>query len=191
MGLLVFIIAFILIFIFFIVFRNNKKMEPDSISELITSEEEYNSALTDTDDFDKEYFERIEKGEASQQFLVIGGQQDCGLIRSLLAADGIPTYTENENINSMYGGTSVSVTGVFAIKLFILVNDYDKAYEIVCGYANSKKENPEAETTVGKTFARTAGAVVTGLFFAPFPVNAEQKGMGITILPKENINAEG
>lgn len=145
--------------------------------------ESNNSVADDSqEDFDKAYFEAVEKGEAHQQFLVIGGQQDCALIRSLLAADDITTYAENENVNRMYGGNAASVTGMFAIKLYILVKDYEKAYEIVCDYARSKLETKDDEKV--SEIKTVTEAAVTGLFFSPVPVNSEQKYMGITILPK-------
>lgn len=162
--------------------QNKDKKEKEAAekeqSETKSSEEET------SEDFDKKYFEGIEKGEPYQQFLILGGQQDCALIRSLLAADDIPSFVENENVNRMYGGVASAVTGVFAIKLYILVKDYEKAYEIVCDYAKSKKEEFAADEETKTDIRKVAAATVTGLFFAPYPVNAEQKSMGITILPK-------
>lgn len=181
--LIIFIILLIGLLAFFF-FKNRKKpQEQSSFADLISNEEEYNNTTVDTEDFSKKYFDALQNGEKSQQFLVIGSQQDTSLIRSLLAADDIPTYTENENINKMYGGGATIAASAFAIKLFILTKDYDKAYEIVCDYAKSKSQESQHQTqdSSGKT---VVAAAITGLFFSPFPVNSEQKGMGITILPK-------
>lgn len=185
MILVYLLIAVVFAFIYYSYVKNRGNDSEGGLSELYSDENEYDRAVKESGSqaFEEKYFERVRNGEDFQQFLVIGGQQDCGLIRSLLAADGIPSYTENENVNSMYGGTPASVTGVFAIKLYILVNDYEEAYEIVCDYVKSKKET--FDSAEKKPVAEVAGAVVTGLFFAPFPVNSEQKGMGITILPKK------
>lgn len=179
-----YLLSFIFILlILFLISKNKKKnkTEANYDSEYIYDEKAYNEASEELIDFDKQYFNRINNGELSQQFLLLGGQQDCSLIRSLLAADNIPSFVENENINRIYGGTPASVTGIFAIKLYILVNDYDKAYEIVCDYAKSKKESTSEEN---HSVSETTTKIVTGLFFAPYPVNSEQKSMGITILPK-------
>lgn len=186
---MIYIIASCIIIIAIIVLdkkikKNKNTTEPNYDSEYFYDEEAYNKASEEIEDFEKNYFERIENGEKSQQFLLLGGQQDCSLIRSLLAADNIPSYVENENINRIYGGTPTAVTGVFALKLFILVNDYDNAYEIVCDYANSKKEDFEKQAKEKHTVLETSSEILTGLFFAPYPVNSEQKSMGITILPK-------
>lgn len=180
------LIAVIAVYIIFEIRRNQKqkKPEPNYDAEFIDDEEAYNKGTTDLVDFEDKYFERIKSGEFCQQFLILGGQQDCSVIRSLLAADDIPSYVENENVNRMYGGTPAAVTGVFALKLFILVNDYDKAYDIVCGYAKSKKEEFEEQSKKEKSKIETSAEIVTGLFFAPYPTNCEQKSMGITILPK-------
>lgn len=182
-----YLLSFIFILlILFLISKNKKKnkTEANYDSEYIYDEKAYNEASEELIDFDKQYFNRINNGELSQQFLLLGGQQDCSLIRSLLAADNIPSFVENENINRIYGGIPASVTGIFAIKLYILVNDYDKAYEIVCDYAKSKKESTDNNSEENHSVSETTTKIVTGLFFAPYPVNSEQKSMGITILPK-------
>lgn len=174
----------IVIFLFIFAFRRPKKTEANYDSEYIYDEKAFNDASSELIDFEENYFNRIKNGELHQQFLIIGGQQDCSIIRSLLAADNIPSYIENENVNRMYGGTPTAVTGVFAIKLFILVNDYDKAYDIVCDYAKSKKEEFDEYSDTPHRAAKATSEIITGLFFTPYPVNSEQKSMGITILPK-------
>lgn len=85
-------------------------------------------------DFEHNFFERTKTGEKSQLFLSLAAQQDCAIIRSLLQAENIPSYTEGEHMNNIYGGITGSMTSVVAIKLYILCNDYDKALEIVKNY---------------------------------------------------------
>ena len=71
--------------------------------------------------FEKGYFERIRNGEQSQQFLAVGSFAVCSFLRSLLAAENIPTYTENEHINSMYSFNTLGGNSSFAIKVYILI----------------------------------------------------------------------
>lgn len=173
---------FLIILGFYIIF---KKDPNHPVQEMIEDKEAYDAALENSEPFDEAYFEAVKNGEPYQHFLILGGMQDCALIRSLLFSEGIPSYTENEHINQMYGGVPSCVTGVFAIKLYILCKDYDKAYDIVSHFANSKSESfNQQKEELQKKPLKAAQNVVTGLFFAPYPVNAEQKGMGITILPK-------
>lgn len=181
------LIGAILFFIILKFFSKKEKNTPEQNydEEYIYDEKKYAEASENFENFEDNYFERINNGELSQQFLVLGGQQDCAIIQSLLAADNIPSYVENENINRMYGGVPSAVTGVFAIKLYILVNDYEKAYDIVCEYARSKKEEIVQNNDEIQSIAKTSATIITGLFFAPYPVNNEQKGLGITILPKK------
>lgn len=183
------LIGAILFFILLKIFSKKGKNVPEQNfdEDYIYDEKLYTESSRNLENFEDKYFERINNGELAQQFLVLGGQQDCAIIQSLLAADNIPSYVENENINRMYGGVPSAVTGVFAIKLYILVNDYEKAYDIVCEYAKSKQEDFEKQEMEEKTILQTTSKVITGLFFAPYPVNSEQKGLGITILPKKQI----
>ena len=88
----------------------------------------------DLPDFEKGFFERTQAGEKSQLLLSLASQQDCAIIRSLLQAENIPSYTEGEHMNNMYGGLSGTMTTVVAIKLYILCADYDKAVDIIKNY---------------------------------------------------------
>lgn len=154
-----------------------------SLSSMYENEEEYNKAANELDNFDKEYFSRIDAGEKCQQFLSIGGQQDCALIQSLLYSQGIPSYVENQNINRIYGANTAAVSA-FAMKLYILTADYDEAYRIVTDYCNSNRIRNADQSAGEKISVSDALAVVTGLVFANVPPNVQQRGMGITILPK-------
>ncbi len=88
----------------------------------------------DLPDFEKGFFERTQAGEKSQLLLSLASQQDCAIIRSLLQAENIPSYTEGEHMNNIYGGLSGTMTTVVAIKLYILCADYDKAVDIIKNY---------------------------------------------------------
>ena len=144
-----------------------------------TNEEEHNEAIKQSEEFEKGYFERVRNGEQTQQFLSVGGQMACSMIRSLLFAENIPTYTETEHANSFYSLNNLSSDSAFSIKVFILVADYDRAYEIVSDFV-SKCERANTEETI----AKAAGAIVTGCFFIPMPDGSQNKPMGITVLPK-------
>lgn len=98
------------------------------------SETSDESKEEDIPDFEHDFFNRTQNGEKSQLFLSLAAQQDCAMIRSLLQAENIPTYTEGEHMNNIYGGITGSMTSVVAIKVYILCSDYDKAFEIVKSY---------------------------------------------------------
>ena len=97
-------------------------------------------------DFEKVFFEQTKAGEPYQLFLTLASQQDCAIIRSLLNAENIPTYTEGEHMNNIYGGLTGTGTSVIGIKLYILCRDYDTAYDIVTNY----KTDPSGSTVHGK-----------------------------------------
>lgn len=121
MGVLYSIIAILVIFaivIYVRVSKKNLKIENDLVEE-------------GRDDYEKEFFERAQNGEKSQVLLTIASQQDCAIIRSLLHADGIPSYVEGEHMNNIYGGISGTMVTVVGIKLYILCSDYEKAVEII------------------------------------------------------------
>lgn len=167
---------------------NDIKRE-QSLSDLYTDEKEHDEAIKQSEEFEMNYFERVRNGEQTQQFLSIGGFAACSLIRSRLFAEGIPTYIENEHINSMYSLNKLSGSA-FSIKLFILVADYDRAYDVVADFISNcersaQKDNEEkSEETAASTVKKVAAAVTTGCFFIPMPDGSEDKPMGITILPK-------
>jgi len=97
-------------------------------------------------DFEKAFFEQTKAGEPYQLFLTLASHQDCAIIRSLLNAENIPTYTEGEHMNNIYGGLTGTGTSVIGIKLYILCKDYDTAYDIVTNY----KTDPSGITVHGK-----------------------------------------
>lgn len=157
-----------------------------SLSDFYTNEEEHDKAMQDAQEYEKGYFERIRQGEQSQQFLAVGSFFVCSFIRSLLAAENIPTYTENEHINTMYSLNTLSGNSGFAIKVFILISDYDRAYEIVSDFIKTHQQNQEdkAPESPAKTVSK---AVVTGMFFVNME-GPEEAVHGIMILPRVTGN---
>ena len=186
--------AFGILCIYFIrtgIRKLNEQKNASSLADLYTNEEEHNEAIKQSEEFEKGYFERVRNGEQTQQFLSVGGQMACSMIRSLLFAENIPTYTENEHANSFYSLNNLSSSSAFSIKVFILVADYDRAYEIVsdfvskCDRANTEESEQDNKTeNTAKNITKATGAILTGCFFVPMPDGSQDKPMGITILPK-------
>ncbi len=98
------------------------------------------TAETNSQNFDKKFFERVEAGEKSVLFLTLGNPGDTAIIRSILYADGIPSYVEGEHMNNIYGGISGTMESVVAVKLYILEADYERAKEIL-EESNIKKKD--------------------------------------------------
>ena len=128
------LIALILVAIFgFLLYNKYIKNHKDNKTE--KNLEADNKTPDDTmPDFEKEFFEHTKAGEPYQLFLTLAAHQDCAIIRSLLNAEKIPTYTEGEHMNNIYGGLTGTGTSVIGIKLYILCKDYDTAYDIVKNY---------------------------------------------------------
>jgi len=174
--------------------------QSQALSDLYTDENEYNEALKKSADFELNYFERVRKGEHIQQFLAVGSQVSCSMIRGILAAENIPTYIENEHVNSMYSLNNLPASSAFSIKVFILLADYDRAYQIVIDFIqkcqasdaakesasenqSSNEENTEKSDKVSSSVENPA----TGYFFIPLPDGSKETTMGITILPKREV----
>lgn len=148
-------------------------------------EKEHDEAIKQIESFEKGYFERVRNGEQTQQFLAVGSMMLCSFLRSLLAAENIPTYTENEHVNSMYSLNALAGSSAFSIKVFILVADYDRAYEIITDFISSHKKEESEETQSSKSsIKKTSSVLITGMFFINMPDGAEEKVHGITVLPK-------
>lgn len=177
---------FACLFISFIISGVRKIKEvraSQELSSLYTSEEEHMKAIQETEEFEKGYFERIRNGEQSQQFLSVGSMMVCSFLRSLLASEGIPTYTENEHVNSMYSLNALNGNSSFSIKVYILIADYDRAYEIIAEYIASREKTDEGQSSIKKAKS-VATAVTTGMFFVNIPGSAEEAIHGIMILPR-------
>ena len=168
----------------------NQEKQNAQLSDLYVDEKAHDEAIKQSGEFELNYFERVRNGEQTQQFLAIAGQPASAMIRSLLCAAGIPSYAENEHINAMYALNNLNSSSAFAIKVYILVADYDRAYEIVTDFLSKQEHIKEKEKAEGeeesaaKTAKKVADAVMTGLFFMPMPDGSEDKPMGVTILPK-------
>lgn len=157
------------------------------LSEFYTNEEEHDKAMAEAQEYEKGYFERIRQGEQSQQFLAVGSFFVASFLRSLLAAENIPTYTENEHINSMYSLNALNGASSFAIKIFILISDYDRAHKIISDFI-AKHEKTDEEGPSIKDIKTTAKALATGLFFFNIPQGTEEAVHGIMILPRVTGN---
>ena len=114
------LIAAVVVVAFYFVFIKSRKKE-----------EEPAEPQDDVPDFEKEFFARTEAGEKAQLFMTLASNSDCSIIRSLLYADGIPSYVEGEHMNNIYGGITGTMTTVVAIKLYIMCKDYPRAVEII------------------------------------------------------------
>lgn len=128
------LIILILVAIFgFLIY--NKYVKKDRNAENQNNDNDKNKKEgEDIPDFEKGFFERTQAGEKSQLLITLASQQDCAIIRSLLQAENIPSYTEGEHMNNIYGGLSGTMTTVVAIKLYILCADYDRAVDIIKNY---------------------------------------------------------
>ena len=164
--------------------RKQKELKSAQQSpEYYMDEKEHDEAIKQIESFEKGYFERVRNGEQTQQFLSVGSMMMCSFLRSLLAAENIPTFTENEYVNSMYSLNALSGNSAFSIKVYILVADYDRAYEIISDFiaTHQKEETDQKSENPVKTIAKAA---VTGMFFVNMPDGSEEKVLGITVLPK-------
>ena len=108
----------------------SRKKSSSSASEQKVEDYDFSEIKT----FDEDFFKAVQNGEEAQLFLTLASQKDNLMIRSLLYADGIPSYTEGENMNNIYGGISGSMHAIVAIKIYILHKDFDRACEILDDY---------------------------------------------------------
>lgn len=128
---------------------------------------------------EEKFFENVRNGKKYQHFLNLSAQIDCFMIRSMLASMDIPTYTEGENVNNIYGGASTCLTSVFKIKLYILIEDYEEAFEVVKDYINNKAE------TLAERDGKDKYIKVFELLAAPYIISNSQEMLGIVVLPKK------
>ncbi len=133
----------------------------------------------DYTDFEEKFFNEVRDGKDYQHFLNLSSQMDCMLIRSLLASMDIPTYTEGENMNQIYGGTATGLTNVFKIKLYILTEDYDEASSAVIDYISNKVKSLSEKNGEDKYLKALE------LLAAPYNISPSQEMLGITILKKK------
>lgn len=120
-----------LIVFIFVILVSRKKNEIKALKNKETQTENNEEEIKN---FEDDFFEATQAGEKSQLFLSLASQKDSAIIRSMLQADKIPSYTEGENMNNIYGGISGTMHAVVAIKIYILQKDYDRACEILEDY---------------------------------------------------------
>ncbi len=128
---------------------------------------------------EENFFESVRNGKKYQHFLNLSAQIDCMMIRSMLASMEIPTYTEGENVNNIYGGASTCLTSVFKIKLYILIDDYDEAFAIVKEYIRNKADTLAAREGKDKYLK------IFELLAAPYVISNAQEMLGIVVMPKK------
>lgn len=134
--------------------------------------------------FEEKFYERCQAGEKSQLFLNINSQQDCAVIQSLLYAADIPSRTDSNILNKLYGGVAGVTTSVFDIRFYILVNDYDEALEIVNDFFKQKIDSFSEKDSGAKEKILSVFSVLT----APYPLSKSQEIFGFTVYPKETAD---
>ena len=81
------------------------------------------------EDFSKEYFERIEKGEEGMFFLSISNAIDAMYIQSYLYSEKIPSYILNDHVASMTNGWNT--INAVKLELYILKTDFEVAKNVI------------------------------------------------------------
>lgn len=172
---ILFIVILLIGFIIWSLYYSVNKQEENFSEEQI--EENINETI---EDFDEKFFEYTRNGEKYQHFLSLSSMRDCALIRGLLQADNIPSYTEGEHMNSIYGGLAGTMNAVVAIKLYILYKDYDRAIEIIKDFLEQKIERISSESE--KSFGRKVLDSISTL--CNVSENNSCEFLGIVILAK-------
>ena len=133
-------------------------------------------------EFDKEYFERCQKGEPYQLFMKFASISDCVFLQGLLSSSQIPSHVENQHMNSLFGAGANMVSRAFAAQLWILTADYDRAYEIAVQFLvqKSKKLEESADSKLKEGLA----AALVAILGTPYPITKSQQILGMTIFPK-------
>lgn len=155
----------------------NQPLSTEKIYDGTDSSEE--SETENIEEFDKDYFERCQNGEAYQLFLEFASVNDCTFIQGLLFAKGIPSHTEHQHMNRVYAGTNI-----FAVQLWILVADYEPALEIVMQFVSQKSENLKNNGDSGST---ENIAKLIALLTASHPISKNQQMLGIKFFPKLTV----
>lgn len=157
----------------------------DKVFDKIRNEDIKDAAdeTIDYTDFGDKMFEQVQDGKKYQHFLNIGNRADCALIRSMLSSADIYSYTENEKVNTLYGGFAGIINQMFCIKLYILTDDYEEALEIVSDFIKSKiaRLSKKSDKTKFEKTLKTLAKITA----APYLVDKEDELLGITIMPKE------
>ena len=141
-----------------------------------------NDSEVSEQEFDKEYFERCQNGEGYQLFMKFASINDCVFLQGLLSAEHIPSHVEHQHMNGLFGAGANVLSGTFAAQLWILVADYEKAYDIAVQYIVKKSESLEVSKDT-KLKEGVAAALVV-LLGTPYPITKSQQILGMTIFPK-------
>lgn len=153
-----------------------------SLSSGKTVEKDFADEDVNYDDFEEKFIAEVNSGRKYQHFLNMASQSDCAMLRSLLDAEGIFTYTENENINGVYGGVGSAITNLFCIKLYILNDDYDKALEIVADFIRKKAERLSEGSDKNKFESSLTN--LAGILASPYVIDKDHEILGISIKSK-------
>ena len=119
----IFIYIIIAVFVLFLIYKLFFKGK--------AAEKTSDETTADLQNFEKDFFSRVEAGEKSVLLLTLGNPGDTAFIQSILYADNVPSYIEGKHMNNIYGGISGTMEAVVAVKLFVLESDYDRAREII------------------------------------------------------------
>lgn len=184
-GVLFLFFTIIFLAIVFSIINKKSKIDEEQMN-IVAEDENGNAEIIDGTNFEEKFYERVKQGEQYQLFIKISSKQDCVMIRSMLVSAEIPTYTESEHMNGVYGGFSGTVNTVFAIRLFILVDDYEEAYQIVREYIENKKNTLKLENQKNENVGTKVLKDVVSILVAPYPIFKEQEILGMTIYPRKN-----
>ncbi|MBP5568373.1 MAG: hypothetical protein J6X54_04045 [Treponema sp.] len=161
----------------------------DSFSDLYTDEAEHDKAMNEIQNFETDYFARASNGEQTQEFLLVGERRVSSLIQSFLFSEGIPSYTDHEHINTIYSFNNLASSSAFTIKVYILTNDYDRAFEIVKDLVEKNnialQEEQERPKEIKEQARKAVTVIASAGLFIPLPDGSRTTSMGITILPKK------
>lgn len=195
MSLIIFIIVGVLGVAIIIKFLLAKypRTEEDPYAEMREEAENPESDVAVEDDesdanlqFDKEYFERCQNGEGYQLFMKFASMNDCVFLQSLLSAEHIPSHVENQHMNSLFGAGANVLSGTLAAQLWILIADYERAYEIAVQYLVKKSES--LKDSKDSTLKETVSASLVVLLGTPYPITKSQQILGMTIFPKLGLD---
>ena len=195
MSIILIVGAFLAVLIISRIVRESSKNNSKKLSDIKKSTEylsENDPAQQEVEqinfeNFEEELFKRTQAGVQHQLFLSMASKLDCMIIRSLLSAENIPTYVEGEHMNNIYGGLAGTLTAVIAIKLYILRNDYDKAFDIVREYINKKVEDLKKAREEEQNYEK-AKNIAMALFLGTVPISKSEEILGITVFPKADLS---
>lgn len=166
--------------------KKNFSKTPDSFSDweedYKTNDENENFEEDENQkNFDDEYFERSLQGEKNQLFLKFASIQDCNFLQGLLSANGIPSHVEHQHMNSLYGASANLMSSIFAVQLWILTSDYDKALELTTEFIRQKSESLKTKPSLK---AMNNIKTVLEILTAPYPLTKSHQILGISVFPK-------